>query len=194
MKSFLRGAILVLAASVAAACFPTSIHPIGTTAPAAIDARLLGAWKLAPKGKEREPNYIFFIQRDKGELEALMVGAPESDDGGWMSFSIKTARLKGKDFLSARILLDDGKPLEEPDYTPVYYRLDGKNTLHLYVLGAKAIGAAIGKGQIKGEVKKLTYGDEVKITAAPKALDAFFASHDPKTLFTDELGTYTRMK
>jgi hypothetical protein len=195
MKALLRGAFIFLAAIAAAACYPTSEHPIGTTVPAAVDARLLGAWKRVPKETGQDSNYLFFLQRDDGALEALMVGAPETDDGGWMLFSVKTARLKGKDFLSARVLLDDGKPPEDDQaWTPVYYVLEGADTLRLSALGEKEIAAAIAKGEIDAQVTKLTYSDEIKLTSAGKALDAFFAARDPKALFTEELGTYRQIK
>ena len=48
-----------------------------------------------------------------------------------------------------------------------------------YTLGTNAIEAAITKGEIKGDVHKNSYGDDVTITADAKAVDTFFASHDP---------------
>lgn len=194
MTMFARVAALVTAAFLAG-CYPTIVQPIGSTAPTATDARLLGGWKAMPKDKKDSPTYVFFLQRKEG-LEALMVGAPTAgDDGGWMSFAVTGGKLGGNNFLNGRTLLDDGQPSKDPskDYTPVFYRFDGKNTLHLYVLGTDAIEAAITKGQIKGEVKKNSFGDDVRITADAKAVDAFFASHDPKTLFTDQLGEYHRL-
>lgn len=193
MILFARVAALA-AALLLAGCYPTSVHPIGSTVTATADARLLGGWKAVPKDKNDGPTYVFFLQREGGKLEALMVGAPaEGDKGGWLSFAVTSAKLGGHDFLSGRTLLDDGKASKDPNYTPVSYRFEGKDTLTLYVLGTKEIEAAIAKGEIKGEVKKSTYGDDVHITADAKAVDRFFASHDPKTLFTEKLGTYRRL-
>ena len=196
MTMFARFAAAVATVLFLAGCYPTSVHPIGSSAPSAADARLIGAWQALPKGKENKNRdnrtYVFFLQRKSG-MEAVMVGAPEKgDEGGWMTFSVATAKLGGNDFMSGRTLLDDGKDAKDPNYTPVYYRLEG-NMLHLYVLGADAIEAAITKGEIKGEIKKQSYGDDVSITADAKAVDAFFASHDPKKLFTDELAVYRRL-
>ena len=184
------------AAFVLAGCYPTIVHPIGSSAPSTADARLIGAWQSLPKGKEGKNmdnrTFVFFLQRKTG-MEAVMVGAPEKgDDGGWMTFGVTTAKLGGNDFMSGRTMLDDGKEGKDPNYTPVYYRIKG-NMLRVYVLGSDAIEAAIKKGEIKGDVHKNSYSDDVNITADTKAVDAFFASHDPKKLFTEELGTYRRL-
>jgi hypothetical protein len=186
--------VVALAAAVLlAGCYPTSVHPIGSTAPSSIDARLVGGWKALPKDKKSNPTYLFFLQRKEG-MEAVMVGAPDAgDDGGWMTFGVTTAKLGANTFMSGRTLLDDGKVSKDPDYTPVFYRIDGQ-MLRLYVLDTDAIEAAINKGEIKGDIKKNSYGDDVRITADAKAVDAFFASHDPKKLFTEELGTYRRLR
>jgi len=182
------------AAFVLAGCYPTIVHPIGSTAPSTIDARLVGGWKALPKEKKANPTYLFFLERKAG-MEAVMVGAPDQgDDGGWMTFSVSTAKLGANSFMNGRTILDDGKASKDTDYTPVYYRLEGKQMLRLYVLGTDAIEAAINKGEIKGEIKKNSYGDDVRITADAKAVDAFFASHDPKKLFTEELGAYRRLR
>ncbi len=196
MSMFARFAALVTAAFLAG-CYPTIVHPIGSTAPMTADARLLGGWKAQPKHKDNGPMYLFFFEREGGKLEALLAGTPtEGDKGGWMTYEVMGGKLGAHDFLNGRALLDDGHPSKDAskEYTPTFYSFDGKDTLHIYTLGTDAIEAAVTKGQIKGEVKKNSFGDDVRITADAKAVDAFFASRDPKVLFTDELGVYHRLR
>ncbi len=195
MTLFARVGALLLAVLLAA-CYPTTQTPIGSTGPKTPDARLLGVWKSIPKDPKDGPSYLFFLPR-KDKLEAIMVYPAKGDDkGSWMSFAVLTGKAGSNDFLNGRQLLDDGEAPKDAskDYTPVFYRFDKGGTLRLFVLGEKPIEDAIAKGEIKGEVKKNSFGDDVRITADAKMVDAFFAAHDPKTLFTDVLGTYRRMK
>jgi hypothetical protein len=195
MTMFARAGVLFLAALLAA-CYPTTQTPIGSTGPKTPDVRLLGVWKGTPKDPKDGPNYLFFLPR-KDKLEAVMVYPAKDDDkGGWMSFEVRTGKAGSNDFLNGIELLDDGEAPKDTsrDYTPVYYRFDKDGTLRLFVLGEDQIENAISKGEIKGEVKKNSFGDDVRITADAKIVDAFFATHDPKTLFTDPLGVYRRVK
>jgi hypothetical protein len=188
------GALIV--ALLLAACYPTSEHPIGSSGAMMPDARLLGVWKGMPKDPKDGPTYIFFLPR-KDKLEAMMIAPPHGDDkGGWMNFAVWTGKAGKHDFLNGQTLLDDGNPPKDAnkDYTPVFYRFDADGTLRLFVLGDAAIEAAIKKGEIKGDIKENSFGDDIRITADAKAVDAFFASHDPKTLFTEVLGVYRRVK
>lgn len=192
MSMIVRAGALFLAAFLAA-CYPTTQVPIGSTGPTAPDARLIGVWKGTPKDG---PNYLFFLPR-KDKLEAIMVYPAKGDDkGSWMSFAARTGKAGNNDFINGRELLDDGEPAKNQnnDYTPLYYRFDKDGTLRLFFLDDNKIEEAITKGELKGEIKKSDIGDDVRITADAKMLDAFFATHDPKTLFTDQLGVYRRVK
>ena len=196
MTVFARlGAFLI--AALLAACYPTTQQPIGSSTPQTADARLAGGWKGAPKDPKDGPNYLFFLPRKDNNFEAVMVYPAHGDDkASWMSFALSTAKVGKNDFINGQVVLDDGQPSKDADknYTPVWYRFDKDGTLRLFMLDEKAMEAAIAKGEIKGDVNKSTFGDDVNITADAKTLDAFFASHDPNTLFTDPLGTYRRIK
>lgn len=195
MTMFARAGALILAALLAA-CYPTTQTPIGSTGPTTPDVRLLGVWKGMPKDPKDGPDYLFFLPR-KDRLEAIVVYPAKGDDkGSWMSFAVWCGKAGSNNFLNGQQLLDDGIAPKDAnkDYTPVFYRFDKDGTLRMFVLGEKPIEDAIAKGEIKGEVKKNSFGDDVRITADAKMMDAFFATHDPKTLFTDPLGVYRRVK
>lgn len=196
MIAIVRIAVL-LCAVLLAACYPTTREPIGSTGAMTADARLVGGWKAINEEAKDEPTFLFFLRRDADKLECLLVTADKGDKKGeWMSFEALTGKAGAHAFLNGRTLLDDGKKPADAntDWTPVHYRFDADGTLRLFTLDEKAIGAAIKKGEIKGEIKEGSLGDEVRITAEAKAVDAFFAGRDPKTVFKQTLGVYRRLK
>ncbi len=177
---------------VLAACYPpTTSHPLGTTGGARPDPALSGTWKgINSDGK---PFYLHLLPQSDGTLSAVLVeSGPKAED--WNVVTATTATLGANRYMNARMLWTNGKPEGAPPGTvPVLYRFDAKGALTFALMDEDAVKAAIAAGRIKGTVEKGQFGD-AKITADPKALDAFFASPAVTKLFADPLFTVRKVE
>jgi hypothetical protein len=186
-------ALLCLGAALAG-CYPTSENPIGV-ATAAPDSRLLGAWK-GQIGTDKDASASLYVfPREGGRFEAMLIHAASKDDkGGWTTASLVPGKIGSTTVLNAKLILDDGAPAKEgtADYTPVMYRFDAGGVLRLFMLDDKALETAIRAGRIAGTIKENSFGDDVRLTADAKSLDAFFAAN-AATLFTQAYGIFRRV-
>ena len=193
MHAILRVSAAVALALALAACLPvTSSSPLGTTTAATTNTRLTGMWKGRIGSAANA--YMTFYPAHDGTTKIVLLAPPSSDDeGGWMVFEARAVRLGDNTYFDARALDDGGKP---PDpklaHVPVLYRVNGDGSLLLYLIDEEAARNAISKGTIAGSVEPGDFGD-VTITAAPAALDAFFASDAGRALFTKPLAILQRV-
>ncbi len=189
-----RIALAVAAGLVLAGCLPvTTKTPVGTTAGLGADPALIGSWIARSKDQEDKNHkdigvaYFHFLQiKGAGAINVLWVSASDrKGDNGWMSFSASTAKLGAYNYLNAIWLSENGKPagdnLKEANF-PLLYSFGGDRRLTLYLLDEDKAKEAIKAGKIAGTIEPGNFGD-VKITAAPGALDAFFATPEAAKLF-----------
>jgi hypothetical protein len=190
--SKVRFAWVAFAALFLAACLPVSTRsPLGTTAGLGQDKALIGSWKVIPtdKSSEDEPGFLHFLL-DDGAMTGLLIstGKP-GGDGEWSIYGISTATLGGHAYLNARIVSENGKAAspDETDRTiPLLYRAQQDGSIAFYLINEDAAKAAVKAGRIEGQVGEGSMGD-VLITAAPEALDKFFASDEGVRLFREKL-------
>jgi len=185
----LRAAVAMAAIFLAAGCLPvTSKTPVGTTAGLGADEALTGTWigkSLDAEDKsDNHTIYFHFLKGKEGNLTALIVGAGDAKDDGWMAFDLRTAILGKNRFINAVDTFDDNQRAEGPlkdANIPLLYTIKG-GKLTLYWLDEDKVKAAIKAGKIAGTVESGDFGD-VKITAEPAALDAFMATPEAAALF-----------
>lgn len=139
--------------------------------------------------------YITFFPQKDGSMTIVMLGPPGAgDDGGWMVFAARSAKLGSYQYLDVRQTDDGGKP---PDpklaHVPVLYRISDDGYLVLWLVDEAAARKAIQSGRIAGKVEPGSFGD-VKLTATPAALDAFLGSAAGRALFTKPLTVAARVK
>lgn len=189
----LRAALILASALLLAGCLPvTTKTPVGTTAGLYADPALIGTWSGRSQDQpDAKPGakgacYLHVLKRkDDGTLTALLVmSATDSDDDGWMSFTLAGSTLGPNHYLNATITGNNGEPADQATLSqsfPVLYRI-AQGRLVLYLLDEDAMKSLIAKGAIAGTIQPGGYGD-VAITADAKALDAFFARPDAAKLF-----------
>lgn len=185
---------LVVLEMLVSGCLPvTTSSPLGSTVSAASAPQLTGMWK-GKFGSTKGPAYIAFYPGRDGVTRSLVLAPPTvDDDGGWIVFEARGARLGGNTYLDAREIEEDGKAGDPRlAHVPILYNISPDGLLALYLIDEKAVRAAIGKGAISGTVEPGEFGD-VTITAAPATLDAFFASPAGRALFTKPLGILQRV-
>ena len=174
-------------------CLPvTSSSPLGTTVAASLDPQLAGIWK-GKLGASTESVYVAFYPGHDGVAKIVVLASPSAgDEGGWTVFEARGALLGDNTYLDAREIEDDGKaPDPRLAHVIILYKVGSDGRLALYLIDEDVARAAIGKGLIAGTIEPGEYGD-VSITAAPPALDAFFASAAGRALFTKPLGILQR--
>jgi hypothetical protein len=190
---FRISAAVILAAALSS-CLPvTSSSPLGTTVTTKPDPQLTGLWK-GKIGSAANAYLTFYPARD-GTMKIILLAPPTADDeGGWMIFEARPVALGGNTYLDARAVDDGGKP-PDPKLThvPVLYRVNGDGLLAVYLIDEEAARNAVDKRTIAGTIEPGDFGD-VTLTAAPAALDAFFASDAGRALFTKPLGILQRAK
>lgn len=195
MTAHFRAFALLCLTIVLAACYPTSESPIGVSAGApSPDARLSGVWKGRIGTDKDAAAYLFVFPREGGRLEAMLLHPSAKDDkGDWTTVSLVPGKTGAADILNAKLVLDNGAPAKEgtADYTPVLYRFEANGALRLFVLDEKALGNAVRQKRIAGTVKESSIGDDVRLTAGGKSLDAFFAAN-AAALFTQDYGSFRK--
>jgi hypothetical protein len=192
-KVFALLCLSALLSGLLAACYPTSENPIGVSAgPTALDARLTGVWKGRIGTDKDATAYLFAFPREGGRLEAMLLHPSATDDkGDWTTVSLTPGKAGTANILNAKLVLDNGAPAREGtvDYTPVLYRFDPSGELRLFVLDEKALADAVRQNRIAGTVKESSLGNDVRLTADAKTLDAFFAAN-AAALFTEDYGSF----
>jgi hypothetical protein len=195
--NFLRIACVAFIGIGLAACPPvTSKTPIGTTVKAVRDPALAGVWR----GKVADGDavsYFTFLPQDDGTYSVVLVTPPSAkDNGGFGVFGAETVTLGHFHFINARELTDENKAAKgamADNTIPLLYRLEGDNTLVLYLVDEDAAQAAIKTNKIKGTIEEGQFGD-VTLTASPGELDAFMASPAARALFTKPLVVLKKVK
>ena len=189
----IRFPALAFAALFVAACLPvTTKVPIGSTAGFHADPALLGVWKGHGSDDGAKDGIIVFVKDGDDGMTAILCG-PDGEDG-WESFAVRTAKLGTHAYMTAREQVKDGKPVNAEDSLheiPLAYRIVG-GRLELMLMDEKAAAAAIKAGRIKGEVEPGGTGD-VHITADAAEQDAFFASNEGASLFSEKLLTMKKL-
>jgi hypothetical protein len=191
----------VAAMLVVAACGPvTTRNPVGTTASFQQDPALVGLWKGEPdpnkdRNDDDKPGYLAFLNgSEDGTMTGLLV-APAKGSGDWGYYKLKPTTLGANHYLNAwAVMTDDhaADPSEANADVLLLYRFAKDGKLMLYMLDEDATRAAIKAGKIKGEVGQGSTGD-VRITAEPRALDAFFAGKQGAALFVKPFAVLRRV-
>ena len=183
----LRAAVAMAAMFLAAGCLPvTSKTPVGTTVGLGADPELYGTWKgQSTDAKDKNDGYFHFMKAKDGSITAVIVLATGGDDDGWTVFNVRTATLGKNHFINAVETFDKDAPAEgslKDTSIPLLYSFGRHHRLTLYMLDEDKVKAAIKAGRIAGTIETGDFGD-VKITAEPAALDAFFATPEAADLF-----------
>jgi hypothetical protein len=180
-------------------CFPpTTTHPVGTTAGLANDPTLTGLWRGKMESSDTGRDvYFHFLPTADGTITVVLVQAGTEPDGDWSVASITTATLGTNHFMNAHMVMSNGKPEDEDETAsgtvPLLYRADAQGRLVLFFLDEDAVKAAIKAHQIAGTVEEGQFGD-AKITADPKALDAFMASRKGIALYGERFATLIKIE
>ena len=200
MNMILR-AIAVTALSMLAACTTvTTDNPIGVSAGAGNDMRLLGGWKAVQFGKDvatpsknNEAAYAFFMPKKDGELQAIVaMTSTDPDDNDWMTFDILTGQAGDHAVMSVRRALDNGEAVKDqpPGYQPVLYRLGADGNLSLFMISDDAVRNAIQTGRIAGEMEN----NNIRITSDSQTLDSFVSEAGPMLFEPEPLVVFERLK
>jgi hypothetical protein len=195
--NFLRIACVALLGIGLCACPPvTSKTPVGTTVKAVRDPALAGVWRGKVADGEAV-SYFTFLPQDDGTYSVVLVTQPSAkDNGGFGVFGVQTVTLGRLHYINAREIIDENKPAKgtmADNAIPLLYRLEGDNTLALYMMDEDATRAAIKAGKIKGTAEEGQFGD-VTLTASPGELDAYMASPAARALFTKPLVVLKKVK
>ncbi|MDE1938847.1 MAG: hypothetical protein KGI68_07490 [Alphaproteobacteria bacterium] len=169
-----------------AGCLPvTSETPVGTTTEFPSDSALFGTWKGHAEDQKTD-TYFHFLADKNGAVTAILVSAEgNKDDAGWMSFTLRTAKLGENRLMNAVETTDNGTPTEDSlkgANIPLLYTIANGRRLTLYLLDEDKVKEAIKAGRIAGSIEPGNFGD-VKITADAKTLDAFMATPEAAKLF-----------
>ena len=188
--------LIFLALGVLAGCYPpTTDHPVGTSVGLKQDPLLVGLWHAKGKGDDRG-TWFHFIPMLDGTITAIMVQDGDKPDGDWSVVTMTTALVGANHIMNARMTFADGKADTEDlahGNIPLLYRVDGRGRIELRLMNEDATKAAIKAGAIAGSVEPGQYGD-AKITADPKALDAFMGSKEGAALFTESFMLLSKME
>lgn len=185
MNTILR-ALALVALSMLAACTTVSTqNPIGISHGVVTDNRLVGSWKLVPKDTNDDKEYVFVMPRKEGGLQAIVVmTASDPNDSGWFTLNLVVGRAGDHALINMQPILENGEPIKDPPdgYLPMLYRFQADGRIQLFYSSDDAMKEAIQNGSIAGTIEK---NGNVRITADPQALDAFYADKAP-VLFNRE--------
>ncbi|MDP6707392.1 MAG: hypothetical protein QF893_13695 [Alphaproteobacteria bacterium] len=188
----------VMAAAVAlllAACVPVSNQPLSDPATARLTPELAGVWTARIENEQAGLHILF---RDERLAELLLTAERRGNEGPrgeWMAFTFFPSRIGGHDYVNLRYVTQSGANQAEPPegYLFAHYRLSPDGSLDVWTMSAGGAKQAIQSG-LAGEIKKGKWVDEVRFAATTAELAAYLASHDPKTLFAEHMGTFRRLK
>jgi hypothetical protein len=177
------------------ACLPVSTTSlVGTTAGLGSDPALIGMWH--GEDEKDKPGYIIFFPEEDGTIKALVFAPPaRNDKSGWDAYGVRTAAFGSRHYMNVEPIESNGKTVDskvaKPNF-PVLYTIDGKGGLTLWLIDEDAAKGAIKSGRIAGRIEPGDFGDVI-LTAAPAALDAFFASDAGRALFKKPFAALRRV-
>jgi len=195
MSLFSRACILIVCLPIFSACTVLSTeNPIGISTATSIDSRLLGGWKLVSADSgDTGKNYVFVEPREEGSLHATVISWEplyilDPMEHYRSTFEIITGRVGEHRFINARPLLERDLPASEltleSGYFPILYRLQEDGSVQFYGEIEGAIIEAIESDRVSGTAAN----GNIRLTADPQSLDAFFAEAAP-TVFSTLLWT-----
>lgn len=203
--------ILMAAALVSSGCaIPVSELPLSDEKTSTLDERLIGYWKYVPKDKDEEvPPAPYLIGRTKDQPNVLQMTWVELDDEKIAKVKqtpLYTTIIGDEYFIS--LTMDDVAGEKEAAKAPFLiarYEVSDEGLAHLFLMKPDEIAAAIEGGKLKGVVKRQRRSEgedpnkpmpynEIRITAEPKEMEAFFKTHVKTCFSSDEPVTFQRVK
>jgi hypothetical protein len=206
VRKICKALALFLALLPLAACTTVmTVHPIGQSNGAIADARLVGHWQVveqsnaaadAAEDAAPEAGYVFILEQENSPALQVLLVAPEGENE-WWTFEIVTGNAGGNLMMNARPILangesvpDDEVPLPE-GYFPLRYSVEPDGSVRVYTWGdLQRIADAVRNGDVAGTVAEAGGGTDVRITAAPQELDAYFSAVAAE-LLTEHVMTLT---
>lgn len=190
-------AVRVLAAlaivAMLAACVPTTRHPLIGPEGGVTDGRLTGLWTGVV---DKQRVYFHFIAQDEDGFHLLGAthGGPE-ERGGWSAYDVRTARLGAARYLSVKLLVDDGKVVDDDErFLACRYRIGPTGELLVWTMSEEPVILDIEAGKLAGEVDQGRFATSIDITATTAELAAYVAAADPERVFADLFVTLRRME
>jgi hypothetical protein len=206
--------VALVAAVMLAGCSEVSTqYPVGSTTGLTPDPALIGTWwphdekggALVRTADGKRGGYVHVLPTREGPFEIVVVSLPAKpgDTGDYAVYRASSGRAGENRFLNVVMLAPAGEtPQTLPKHgtSPVLYRFEANGDLTIFKLDIDKVAAAVKAGRIAGNVEKHTYtadGKEyegtpdVRITADPAALDAFFAKPTAIDLF-EKIGVLTK--
>ena len=195
MSLFSRAYILIIGLPMFSACTVLSTeNPIGISTSISTDSRLLGGWKLVSADTgDTGRNFAFVEPRAEGGLHATVISWEplyilDPKEHYRSTFEIITGRVGEHRFINARPLLERDLPASEltleSGYFPILYSLQEDGSVQFYGEIEGAIIEAIESDRVSGTAAN----GNIRLTADPQSLDAFFAEAAP-TVFSTLLWT-----
>jgi hypothetical protein len=198
--------VALVAAVMLAGCGEVSTqYPVGSTTGLTPDPALIGTWwPRAEKGDDVErtadgkhAGYVHVLPTHEGPFKIVMISMPAKprENGDYAAYRASSGRVGDNRFLNVVMLSPAGdtpQTLPKHGTTPVLYRIEANGDLALFKLDIDKAAAAVKAGSIAGAVEKHSYqyggkeyegSTDVRITADPAALDAFFAKPTAIDLF-----------
>ncbi|QDU26132.1 hypothetical protein ETAA8_12060 [Anatilimnocola aggregata] len=194
---------LAFASLLVAGCeaIPVAQHPLSDEATSQIDEELLGMWDVIaepeePKEKAEKPAEPaadeehpprFAIGRLAGKELVHEMVALQLNDGG--SIDVQRISFYGTRIGEQRLVSMKVDPNSDAaDYLILRYTFVNANRVLVHALDRDFITAAIGRGELKGVVKKAATADpnveprkqSIRITASAKELHEFLVKHEKK--------------
>ena len=181
---------IVFAGVLLAGCVPSFVNPLSGVRTAKLDTRLVGTWIPT---KTEEKGYLHILPGENGMSDGIAVSFNDKKGGDWTRYSLFSTQIGKHWFLSVK---DQDKSGKEPvgktvPYFIVRYRIVENNRLDLWLMSQDSAEAAIANG-LKGEIKKSTFGRNIRITASSAELMEYVKRVDPTKLFEEPLGTLQR--
>ncbi len=195
MSLFVRACILIFCLPMVSACTVLSTeNPIGISSTISTDSRLLGGWKLVSADTgDTGRNYAFVEPREAGGLHTTVISWEplyilDPQEHYRSTYEIITGRVGEHRFINARPLLERGEPASEltleSGYFPILYRFQKDGSVQFFGEIEGTIIDAIESGRVSGTA----VDGNIRLTADPQSLDAFFAEAAP-TVFSTLLWT-----
>jgi hypothetical protein len=197
----------------AAGCeLPVSVHPLSDEKTSKIDERLIGTWEHVPKaGEERGANAVpprWLIGRMAGKENLHEVVVLELDgDGHAQVQRLALMATQVGELRYVSILANPTEPKEKQAYFLLCYEFVDENTVRFTGLNKDVVAPAIDREELKGVVRKSPPDPnappqeqvkpkykEIRITAEPTELRAWFAKQGKAALAAESMTTIRRVE